>query len=235
MTPPLAIVIIGLALVDSTSLGMSLIPLWLLLSPGKLSKSRISAYLVTLTAAYLIMGIVVAAGAKSVFESMRAWIDGVPDAVLMSVQALAGLLIVAFGLTLLVRNLRDTDGAATKALLRWRNEAMTVGSSRGLVRLALVAFAVEFATMIPYVGAIGAMVDAQMSWPSIVWWVAVYCVVMMTPAFIMTALRISFGGRIDPFLQKLDDWLERHMGTVSGAGLILLGALVAGAALALLV
>lgn len=232
MTATLALLIIGLALVDSTSLGMSLIPLWLLLSPGRLSKARISSYLVTLTLAYLAMGVAVAAGAAYLVDGLRDWILSVPDAILTGAQAVVGGLIVAFGLTLLVGRVRDPEGRAAASLLRWRNEAMTVGSSRGLVRLAMVAFAVEFATMIPYVGAIAAMIDAGMSWPSILLWIVIYCIIMMAPATILTVLRLSFGDRIDPFLRRLDSWFERNMGAVSGSGLILLGGLVTLAAFA---
>lgn len=231
MTAPLAFLIIGLALIDSTSLGTSLIPLWLLLSPGRLSKARIGSYLLTLTLAYFAMGLVVAAGAASLFNAFQSWIMSAPDALLVGGQTTIGILIISFGLTLLIRNVRGGAQDSGNTLFRWRNEAMTAGSSRGLVRLALLAFGIEFATMVPYVGAIVAMTDAEMSWGSIVLWVFIYCAVMMAPAGILTVFRLALGHRIDPLLRRLDTWLERHMGTVSGTGLSLLGALIVGIAI----
>ncbi|WBL19057.1 GAP family protein [Citricoccus sp. NR2] len=231
MTAPLAFLIIGLALIDSTSLGTSLIPLWLLLSPGRLSKTRIGSYLLTLTLAYFAMGLAVAAGAASLFNAFQSWISSAPDALLVGGQTTIGALIIAFGLTLLIRNLRGVEMDSGNSLFRWRNEAMTAGSSRGLVRLALLVFGIEFATMVPYVGAIVAMTDAEMTAESIVLWIFIYCAVMMAPAGILTVFRLGLGHRIDPLLRRLDAWLERHMGTVSGTGLTLLGALIVGIAL----
>ncbi|WGH92584.1 GAP family protein [Auritidibacter ignavus] len=235
MTAPLAFLIIGLALIDSTSLGTSLIPLWLLLTPGRLSKARIGSYLLTLTLAYFAMGLAVAAGAASLFNAFQSWISSAPDALLVGGQTTIGALIITFGLTLLIRNVRGSAQDSGNALFRWRNQAMTAGSSRGLVRLALLAFGIEFATMVPYVGAIVAMTDAEMSWESIILWVFIYCAVMMAPAGILTVFRLALGHRIDPLLRRLDAWLERHMRTVSGSGLTLLGALIVGIAITNLV
>lgn len=63
MTPDLLLPLAGLALVDSTSFGTLLIPLWLMLAPGRLRATRVLAFLGTVGAYYLVLGLALLAGA----------------------------------------------------------------------------------------------------------------------------------------------------------------------------
>ena len=65
MTTAFIGVLVVLALVDSTSFGTLLIPIWLLLTPGKLRISRLASYLGTVVLFYFLVGLALAAGADS--------------------------------------------------------------------------------------------------------------------------------------------------------------------------
>ena len=61
-------VLVVLALIDSTSFGTLLIPVWLLLAPGRLRAGRVLVYLGTVAAFYLAVGIVVLLGAGAFLD-----------------------------------------------------------------------------------------------------------------------------------------------------------------------
>ncbi|MGW3352943.1 hypothetical protein ACWDA3_57460 [Nonomuraea rubra] len=52
MTAALALALAGLSLLDSTSFGTLLIPVWLLLTPGRLRTGQIFTYLATVALFY---------------------------------------------------------------------------------------------------------------------------------------------------------------------------------------
>ena len=61
-----------LALIDSTSFGTLLIPIWLMLAPGRLRPGRMLLYLGTIYGFYLILGILLALGASAIVEVAEA-------------------------------------------------------------------------------------------------------------------------------------------------------------------
>src|SRR5690606_33465234 len=71
----LAGVLVVLALVDSTSFGTLLVPVWLLLAPGRLRAGRVLAYLATGAVAYLAVGVVVVLGAGAFLDRFGAALD----------------------------------------------------------------------------------------------------------------------------------------------------------------
>lgn len=60
-----------LALLDSTSFGTLLIPLWLMLAPGRVRPSRILLFLGTVAAFYLLLGIVLLFGASMLLDTLQ--------------------------------------------------------------------------------------------------------------------------------------------------------------------
>lgn len=57
-----------LALVDSTSFGTLLIPIWLLMAPGRLKLGRLLVYLATVIAAYFVIGVLIMLGATAFLD-----------------------------------------------------------------------------------------------------------------------------------------------------------------------
>lgn len=119
-------VLVVLALVDSTSFGTLLIPVWLLMSPGRPRPGRMLAYLATVAGCYLAVGIVVMLGAGALFDRYGDALDSRPA---MLVQLLLGLGLFAISWRF------DGKRAAARAerrggrpgrLVRWRARAMGI-------------------------------------------------------------------------------------------------------------
>ncbi|MFL0460986.1 GAP family protein [Kytococcus sedentarius] len=222
----LALGIVGLALFDSTSFGTSLLPLWLLLLPGRVRVARMTAYLLTLGLSYFIAGVLVALGAAHLLDALGAFLSQIPDGSLAGAQITGGLVLLVVGGLMLARARRARGQPSTGALLRWREHAMTAGSAAALARLAALAFAVEFATMVPYLAAIGMLTTAELPLPAVVGWIAAYCLIMILPATVATLVRVRAHDRIEPALERLDSWLSRNSPVMSGTAFALIGAVL---------
>ncbi|MEV5827901.1 GAP family protein [Spirillospora sp. NPDC052242] len=165
MSAPLALALAGLGLLDSTSFGTLLIPIWLLLTPGRVRTGRIAAYLLTVAAFYFCVGVLLVLGADAALAGVRAAFAEVPAPVLGGAQLAFGAFLIAWSYQLEARA-RASEGGPGK-LRRWREDAMTGGGrgARGLVSLALAATALEVATMVPYLAAVALIAGAGLSWP----------------------------------------------------------------------
>lgn len=99
-------VLVVLALIDSTSFGTLLIPVWLLLAPGRLRAGRVLVYLGTVAGFYLAVGIVVLLGAGAFLDRFGAALDTRAAAI---VQLLLGIGLFALSFRF------DSKRAARKA------------------------------------------------------------------------------------------------------------------------
>nr|BFE73706.1 hypothetical protein GCM10020092_070070 [Actinoplanes digitatis] len=140
----------ALALIDSTSFGTLLIPIWLLLRPGPARAGRISIFLGTVAAFYFAVGLAVALGAGAFLPRIGGLLGTRPVAWAQLVLGVA-LFFVSFRLD---RGRRKSSGGGR--LIRWRERALADrGGVAGLAGLALAAAAAEVTTMLPYLAAIG--------------------------------------------------------------------------------
>ncbi|MBD8080312.1 GAP family protein [Cellulosimicrobium arenosum] len=247
-------VLVVLALIDSTSFGTLLIPVWLLLAPGRLRAGRVLAYLATVAGCYLVVGIVVTLGAG-------AFLDRFEDALETRAAAIAQLLL---GIGLFALSFRfDGKRAARRAeraaavgraptpgrLSRWRERALGIdpradggvapGGAHGgpavrarpavlpLVGLALGAVAIEVGTMLPYLAAIGIVTTSDVAWPASAGVLAAYCAVMVAPALLLLAGRLVAARAVDPLLHRLDRWLTKNAAETTGWVVGILGVLLA--------
>lgn len=62
MSIVLLLSLVGLALIDSTSIGTLFIPIWLLLSPVGVRAGRLAGYLATIAGFYFVVGLVLVLG-----------------------------------------------------------------------------------------------------------------------------------------------------------------------------
>lgn len=201
-----------LALIDSTSFGTLVIPIWLLLHPGRVRPARVLVFLGTVASFYFVVGLAVAAGASALLPSLASLVQTPP----------VRWAQLALGVALFIWSFRigrkpkpkpkpDPDSDAEPGpgrLVRWRARAMTGGSTAGLVGLALTAAVVEVGTMLPYLAAIGLITTADLPAVQVVAVMAGYCLVMVVPALALLALRLSAGHRLDPFLTRVSRWLS---------------------------
>jgi hypothetical protein len=191
-----------LALIDSTSFGTLLIPIWLLMHPGGIRAGRVLVFLGTVAVFYFAVGVAIELGADAVLPQISRVLDTRPAAWAELVLGVA-LFFLSFRLD------RKHQRAGGGRLLRWRERALTDGRVAGLAGLALAAAAAEVTTMLPYLAAIGLLTTSELAAGSIALVMAGYCLLMVLPALLLLAVRLTAGDRITPLLTRIGDWMAR--------------------------
>ncbi|MHA7247896.1 GAP family protein [Arthrobacter tecti] len=216
MTLTLAGILAVLALIDSTSFGTLVIPLWLMLAPGRLRVTRILVFLLTVCVFYFGVGVAVYFGAELAVEQFGDFLTTRPAQIGLLAAGL-GLVAWSFSLEAKAKREKAAGAAPSGRFLRWRARAVghddggtATGGTLALVGLALAATTVEVATMLPYLGAIGLITTSEIGWPVSGGVLAGYCLLMVLPAVILLVLRLGAARLVDPVLRKLDGWLARN-------------------------
>ncbi|MCY1684000.1 GAP family protein [Kocuria sp. SL71] len=222
----LIIAIIGLALLDSAAFGTLLIPVWLIMAPGKFKFGRIVIYLLVLTLAYFLIGLALVMGADALFERYQALFESAGFYLIVTV---AGAALAITGAILSYRGRGKARGDAEDngpgRMFKIRSQIMQsedsgLKSASVLVSIALTAVALEVATMLPYLGAIGLMVANDLSVYESGVLLAVYCGVMVLPALLLALGKVISPVRIGGPLATMDAWLSRQAKS-SSVGLVL--------------
>lgn len=207
MNTELMLKLTALALVDATSLGTLVIPVWFLLAPGRPRVGRVLVYLATVASAYLVLGIALMAGLMASFERLTGWLHNGAGKTLM---LYVGLAMFAVGVLMPSRRADAKPGRLLRRVLRLRDRALAEeGGARALVTLAIAAVAVEAASMLPYLAAIGLMTSTPTNSGVRIVVLAGYCLVMVLPALALLGLRAALGTRVDAVLRRIGAWLER--------------------------
>lgn len=226
MNGALLATLVVFALLDSTSIGTLFIPLWLLLQPGRVAVGRILAYLATIACFYFVVGVAIMLGAASLAEPLSRILD--------SVVALYFQLAIGIGLFALSfrfdpkRREQETDRTQ-----RWRTRVANRSSSvTGLMGIAVLAGVLELAMMLPYLGAIGLLTTSAIDWSVRILLLGGYVVVMVVPAIVLLIIRLLAYDWIEPWLERLSGWMDRHADEATGWVLAIVGFLVARGAAA---
>jgi hypothetical protein len=88
--------LVALALVDSTSVGTLVLPLWLMLAPGRVRVGRILTFLGAVAGSYLLIGVLLVLGVAELAGPLGAALDSTGGRVL---QLVAGAVLLVLGLT----------------------------------------------------------------------------------------------------------------------------------------
>lgn len=205
------VALIFLALTDSLSFGTLLVPVWLLMTPGRVRAHRIFTYLGTVAGVYFGIGAVLVLGGRAFLDSASGVFDSRPVLVAQLIVG-AVLLVASFALDTKAARARATERSERSGRLsRWRTRAMSEKSSAGaLAGLAVTAVAVEIASMLPYIAATGIIATQTTAWPAAVMLLAGYCLVMVVPALALTAGRFCAHRAVETPLRRLDAWLTAH-------------------------
>jgi hypothetical protein len=217
----------ALALVDSTSFGTLVIPVWLLLSPARPAVPRMLVYLGAIATFYVAVGVVlllVASAGAEVAQELVA----TPAFLWVQLAAGVGLFALSWRYDSAARRKRGEPDRA----VRWRERMLASGTSvRALVLLALTAGLVEVLSMLPYLAAIGLLVTTEVTTAERLLLLVGYGAVMILPALVLVCLRSAAQRGIEPFLQRLDGFLSRYADSALGWVLGIVGFwLAAGAA-----
>ncbi|MGH1564219.1 GAP family protein [Mumia sp. DW29H23] len=225
MTLALAGFLLVMALVDSTSIGTLVIPVWLVLATRRSHLGRVVIYLVAIALFYLVLGIALAAGARALLPELGDTLASTPGSVVLVVLGV-GLFWLSYRIDPKARAKRGQDPAESSR--RWHARIVrALSTPGGLVGLALLAGLVEAATMVPYLAAIGAMSAADLGAAVTVATLAVYCVVMILPALVVLALRVVASHWVERPLERLGAWAERSAGSATAWAVGIVGVLLA--------
>ena len=205
-----------LALIDSTSFGTLLIPLWLMSVPGRPRPGRIVLFLGTVAAFYLLLGIALLLGASMLLDTLREAGNSQP---LRIAQLVAGIGLMAFGVQMepwtkagkerrLARRAEQLARTGPSLLMRMRGHATDASAPVGAVIVfALTAAGIEAASMIPYLAAIGILTASELSLVGRNVVLFAYCLLMITPALLLLAARLLLHGHVSPVLAKMEAFL----------------------------
>ncbi len=238
---PVSLVV--LALIDATSIGTLVIPIWLLLRRDyRRAIPRVLLYLGLLAGFYWVIGLLLRSGFEFAFTSLS--LD-TPVMRWLGVALGAGMLIWALSYRTdeqklaAARKNSAAGGAPAEALedsgaqqprvsgaLR-RRLGTALDTRTGVLALALLAGLMELPTMLPYLGAMGIMQGMGLNAGTQALILAGYCLVMILPALILVGVRRVVGARIEPWLQaagkKLGRYAQETLGWVVGlAGFFLI-------------
>lgn len=222
----------ALALIDSTSFGTLLIPVWLLLAPGRVRAGRMLVYLGTIALCYFVVGMAVVLGATTFIADIDALLD---TRAVMWAQLAVGVGLLALSFRFDSKKQAKEGGRMT----RWRERALGAeaqasgGETRArasalpLAGLALAAATIEVATMLPYLAAIGLVTSAGLGPAETTATMAGYCAVMVLPALVLLAARLAARSAVEPLLVKINDWMARNAASTTGWVLGIVGFLIA--------
>jgi hypothetical protein len=221
----LSIALVGslvlLALLDSTSIGTLFVPIVLMLAPGRPKAARLLGYLCTIAGFYLVLGVVIMLGAGTLFDRFGDALDSRP--------AYWAQLVLGVGLFLLSFRFDPKRRAAKgrSPTTDWTGRVRrATGSTGTLTTLALTAGLLEVATMFPYLGAIALVAGAGLDPVARVAVLAGYCLVMILPALVLLAVRVTLSERITPVLTRVNKWFEKHAMGATGWILAIVGFLL---------
>ena len=210
-----------LALIDSTSIGTLLIPLWLLLRPdNRRLVPRILLYLGVLALFYLLVGIAVLSGAGWVASSLGAGsLADLPAIQWFMVLSGGGMLAYALVAKLAGKPVRqrvpagDPSAATPVVELKWQKRlSSALRSPGGIVGLAVLAGLLELPTMVPYLVPIGLLSNSTLPLAGGIAVLAAYCLVMLVPALILLGLRTAAGTRLEPLLHRISATMGKFTG-----------------------
>ncbi len=244
MTIELLAPLVALALIDSTSFGTLLIPLWLMLVPGRPRPGRIVLFLGTVAAFYLLLGMALLLGASMLLEMLQGAGDSQPLRIAQLVVGI-GLMVLGAGMepwTKAGKERRAARRAAKQArsgpslFVRMRRYATDPSAPVGAVIVfALTAAIIEAASMIPYLAAIGLLTASELSLLGRSVVLFGYCLVMITPALLLLVARLCLHDSVAPVLKKLESLLSRHTNGAMAWVIFLVGLYLAGDSLSKLV
>lgn len=194
--------LLGLALLDSTSVGTLVIPLVLVLRARRVNVVSLAVYFLTVCGIYLGLGVALLLGIDL--------LNGVMDQIAASpvtpwLQLVLGVALFAVGV-----GAPNPRKKGRTELLQGNRSVEKTGGRRllGMVGLGAVASLTEAATMVPYLAANGIIAGLDVAWSGRLAILALYCVVMILPALVLLGAVLLWGAKIFPWVERVLPRLE---------------------------
>ncbi|RLY94509.1 hypothetical protein CWC38_10960 [Kocuria tytonicola] len=188
--------LIGLALLDSMSLGTLVIPLVLVIARRRVDVAPLAFYFATVLLIYFALGVAIALGFDILSDvASHLW----ASAPAQWFKLIAGIGLLLFGVLAPDPAKRSRPRPAPRSLHPGAMIALGAGASL-----------TEAATMVPYLAANGIITAMDIGWPARLVLLAGYCVIMILPALVLIGGAAVLGDRIWPKLDTLIPTLERE-------------------------
>jgi cytochrome c biogenesis protein CcdA len=223
MTVALLLGLVVLALLDSTSIGTLLIPVFLMLAAGRPFTGRVLVYLATIVVFYFAVGVGLMLGLRPVLDTLGDRLDS-PVGYWIELVVGVGMFLLSFRFDPKRRAKMGKSSDASDTIKKIEQSQKSVW---GMVLLGLTAGAIELVTMLPYLAAIGLMAAEDLTAVEWVPTLALYNVVMILPALLLLLIRLVIRGRAERLLQRIGDYLSRHSVAFLGWVLAIVGFLIA--------
>ncbi|TYB51043.1 hypothetical protein FXF51_54480 [Nonomuraea sp. PA05] len=217
MTIALLLALAGLAVLDSTSFGTLGIPVYLMLSLDRSRTSRLFVYLATVTVFYFLVGVALMFGLSTAMNTFGDALNSRP----------AYIVQLVLGVGLFALSWRFDPKWRAKRNLPERTFEPRMGGPRTMMMVGLTAGALEVATMVPYLAAIGMMTTSGLAAGQWVPLLAAYVLIMILPTLALMAVRAAAGARLEPKLERLRVWLVKHSSSMLSWGMAIVGFLLA--------
>lgn len=258
MTQAPGLTLFILALIDATSIGTLIIPIWLLLrSEYRRAIPRVIAYLAILAFFYAVVGLLLRSGWDLGAALIPEGFFQQPALRLLGLVLGAGMIIWALTYktdaqkeAALAKTGAKTGAATDAGVPRTQADPTTtvqpdvpknlrgllagaLDTKFGVLVLALVAGVLELPTMLPYLGAMTVLKNSGWAEPTQLIALGLYCLVMILPALLLVGVRALAGERLDGWLQrvgvKLGRYAQETLGWVVGiAGYLLIRSALSG-------
>ncbi|UIZ93436.1 GAP family protein [Corynebacterium sp. CNCTC7651] len=190
--------VIGLALLDSLSLGTLVIPLALIVHWRSVRVPALTAYLVTVAGVYFVLGLGLLLG----FAGLGTALDRLTKTdVFPWITLILGAALAIFGI-FSPNPKKPEPGQLPK------RAAGATNSVPSMVAIGLGASLTEAATMLPYLAAMGIIGSWDIPTAAKVGAVGMYCLIMIAPTIILATLALVFGQRFFPKLERIIPRLE---------------------------
>lgn len=213
---PLPAALALLALLDGLSVGTLLIPLFLLVAPGRPRVPRILIYLGTIAAFYLAIGSLFTMGIVNAVDFGREFLASPTGQVVLLI---AGICLLATGIWMGVEDSRrrkraragDPDALrGSGRLLRWRERLLAPETSGATVMVVAVAAGLaEVAGMLPYLVGMTMLASTELGMVLRIAMLAGYCAVMIAPALLLLGARIVAADAVESPLRRFTAWMQR--------------------------
>lgn len=212
--------VFGLALIDSLSAGTLVIPLLLVINQRRVVVRPLAAYFLTVCTLYFLIGVGILLGIEQLQDVLTRVVTSDPA---LWTQLGIGVVLLAYGIL-------APDPPKAESFEASQPKSLATGA---IVSLAVAAVAIEAATMVPYLAAIGFLSDSALGTSARLGVLALYCLVMILPAVICITLLHIFGERIWARMERFLQWAEREtkitlLWVAAIAGLWLIGNSVTG-------
>jgi hypothetical protein len=221
---------VGLALLDSSSVGTLGVPVWMLVQQ-RVRVAAVLTYLAAVAAFYWVLGVVLLSGLDAVggLGGGAAGLAGARPLAWAQLGLGAALVLLSFAVdSTPARERRARRRPGPRRVPRWTRTVVGPEATLGSVAvLAVGAGVVEAASMLPYLGAVGILTTSgvTLAWGALA--LLGYVVVMITPALLLLGARLLAAGAALRVLARLDGWLQRSTDEVLGWVVGIVGALLA--------